>query len=313
MIRRAADPGADSMTIAMDALRPSDFGEVLTASKADGFWLRAWAPTISFVLHGGALAAVLWALHEPVPSPANTAMPMIAMEFMAPPALAAPEPASAEEPIAQTAVEQPIAEPMAEAIEPPPSEVVADVPPVVESTVAEVPMPPPPAPKPKSKIEQKPEPKPQAKPVKAPAKPQPATAQPTQTAASEEAVVAVTSAAPGPSPAAPQQAAVPTVAPKAEIAPRADYVGLLRQQLERNKVYPRNAQQRRQQGSAMLRIAIDRGGQVLSFKIEQSSGYELLDREVVAMVQRASPLPPIPAGLNIDRLEVVVPVEFFLR
>lgn len=291
------------MTIAMTASPPSDFGEVLTASKADGFWSRAWAPVLSFVLHGGAVAAVLWALQEPVQPPANTAMPMIAMEFVAPPA-PAPAPATPE-----VTAEPSVAEPMTEVIELP-SDVVTDVPPVVESTVAEVPMPPPPAPKPKSKIEQKPEPKQQAKPT---AKPQPAKTQPAQMAASEEAAVAVPSAAPGPSAAAPQQAVAPVVVPKAEIAPPADYVGLLRQQLERNKVYPRNAQQRRQQGSAMLRIAINRGGRVLSYRIEQSSGYELLDREVAAMVQRASPLPPIPAGLDIDRLEVVVPVEFFLR
>jgi periplasmic protein TonB len=300
------------MTIAMTASRPSDFGEALIMSKAVEFWSRAWAPITSFMLHGAVLAAVLWALQDPVPNPANTAntaMPLVAMEFVAPPA-PAPAPTTPEAP---AAAEQPIAEPVVEAIAPPPSDVVNDAPPVVENAIAEVPMPSPPAPKPKPKFEQKSEPKPQAKPVKVPAKPQPAKVQPTQVAASEEDAVAAPSAAPGPSAAAQQQAAMPVVALKAEIAPPADYVGLLRQQLERNKVYPRNAQQRRQQGSAMLRIAINRGGQVLSFKIERSSGFELLDREVVAMVQRASPLPPIPAGLNTDRLEVVVPVEFFLR
>lgn len=298
------------MTIAMTVSRPADFGEARTAPKVAGLLSRAWAPGASFVLHGAALAAVLWALQEPAPSPANTAMPLIAMEFVAPPM---PTPAPSSTQVAATPVEPPAAEPVTTAVVEPPPEIVADVPPVVENLAADAPLPPVLKPRVEPKPAPKAEPKPQAKPIKAAARPEQPKAQPTDAVASTEAAVTLPNAAPGPSPAAPQQAAVPVVAPLTVVAPPADYVGLLRQQLERNKVYPRTAQQRRQQGSAMLRIAIDRGGQVLSFKIEQSSGYELLDREVVAMVQRASPLPPIPAGLDIDRLEVVVPVEFLLR
>lgn len=293
------------MTIAMTVSRPSDFREAMAAPKVTGLLSRAWAPSASFVLHGAALAAVLWALQEPEQSPANTAIPLIAMEFVAPPA-----PVAAEQPTA----EPPAAELMT-AETAPPSDTMADVPPILESQVAEAPLPP--AQKAKPMAEQKPiakaESKPQARPVKTAAQSEPKAIPADTAVAALEAAVPSPHAAPGPAPAAPQQAAVPVVAPRATVAPPSDYVGLLRQQLERNKVYPRTAQQRRQQGSAMVRIAIDRGGQVLSFKIEQSSGYELLDREVVAMVQRASPLPPIPAGLELDRLEVVVPVEFFLR
>ena len=63
----------------------------------------------------------------------------------------------------------------------------------------------------------------------------------------------------------------------------------------------------------MLRFAIDRSGKVLDYRIEKSSGFELLDREAVAMIQRASPLPPMPPEMRADRLEVVVPVPFVLR
>ncbi len=62
-----------------------------------------------------------------------------------------------------------------------------------------------------------------------------------------------------------------------------------------------------------MRFAVDRNGKVLDFEIERSRGYELLDREVVALLERSSPLPPPPQEVEGERVEVVVPVEFFIR
>ncbi|HBS54681.1 MAG TPA: hypothetical protein DEA38_03005 [Stenotrophomonas sp.] len=42
------------------------------------------------------------------------------------------------------------------------------------------------------------------------------------------------------------------------------------------------------------------------------SGRTLLDDEALATLARAAPLPPPPASLPGDPLEVVVPVSFFL-
>ena len=62
-----------------------------------------------------------------------------------------------------------------------------------------------------------------------------------------------------------------------------------------------------------VRFVMDRVGKVLDYAIERSRGYALLDQEVVALIQRASPLPPPPEEVQGERLELVVPVEFFLR
>lgn len=83
--------------------------------------------------------------------------------------------------------------------------------------------------------------------------------------------------------------------------------------LERNKRYPGPAQRRRQEDVIYVRFAMDRVGKVLEYAIERSQGYALLDQEVVALIQRSSPLPPPPAEVRGERLEMVVPVEFFLR
>ncbi|HMA13525.1 MAG TPA: energy transducer TonB [Kiloniellaceae bacterium] len=90
-----------------------------------------------------------------------------------------------------------------------------------------------------------------------------------------------------------------------------DYKAQLYAWLVKHKEYPRRARLRRQEGTARLYFAMDRNGRVLEYRIVASSGYKLLDEEVVAMIERASPLPPPPESLGGERLDYIVPVEFF--
>ncbi|MDF1735083.1 MAG: TonB family protein [Minwuia sp.] len=94
---------------------------------------------------------------------------------------------------------------------------------------------------------------------------------------------------------------------------QADYMTRLLNWLERHKEYPRRAQRRRQEGTAMLFFRMDRDGLVMDYKIEQGSGHALLDAEVEAMLQRAQPLPAMPDFMPQNQLELVVPVNFALR
>ncbi len=93
----------------------------------------------------------------------------------------------------------------------------------------------------------------------------------------------------------------------------ADYYATLLAWLERHKKYPRRAQMRRQEGVTHLRFTIDGQGHVLAFRVERSSGYRSLDDAVERMIREAEPLPPIPAALGKERLDLVVPVQFFLK
>jgi protein TonB len=83
--------------------------------------------------------------------------------------------------------------------------------------------------------------------------------------------------------------------------------------LERHKRYPGAAQRRRQEDLIYLRFTMDRTGKVMQSTIWRSRGYPLLDAEVNALIQRASPLPPPPAEMTGGTIEMIVPVEFFLR
>ncbi len=81
--------------------------------------------------------------------------------------------------------------------------------------------------------------------------------------------------------------------------------------LERFRRYPTAARMRGDEGVAYLRIMINREGQVLSAKLERSSGVPALDKAAMEALNRAAPLPRIPADRP-EELELLVPFEFFI-
>lgn len=112
-----------------------------------------------------------------------------------------------------------------------------------------------------------------------------------------------------------------TTAPASRPAPPAasaavaalTWQGRLVAHLERRKRYPAEARARRLQGVAYVRFTMDRQGRVLSAALEHSSGHAALDRETLALLQRAQPLPAPPAETPGERITLTVPVEFFTR
>lgn len=93
----------------------------------------------------------------------------------------------------------------------------------------------------------------------------------------------------------------------------ANYQGTLAAWLNRHKRYPDRARRLRQQGTVRVSFTIDRQGRLISHRIVGASGYPLLDQEVDALVRRASPMPPFPAGLTQSQLTITVPISFNLR
>lgn len=167
-----------------------------------------------------------------------------------------------------------------------------------------------PRPDPKPKPQRRPPRKPEAvkKPVEPPATPAPGPAQ-----QSTEFAAAPVSPGTAGERVAPGAGTGPSVSSGGNPGLEADYYAQLLAWLEKHKEYPRGAQLRRHQGVAHLRFSIDSTGRVLTYKLERSSGYETLDDAVERMIRNAGQLPPIPAALGKERLDLVVPVQFFLR
>jgi protein TonB len=80
--------------------------------------------------------------------------------------------------------------------------------------------------------------------------------------------------------------------------------------LQQHKRYPTSAEGRRETGTVMLRFQVNRDGKVLTQSIVRSSGVPALDHEVLAMLQRAQPMPAFLTGMSQAQMTLTVPVEF---
>jgi protein TonB len=110
---------------------------------------------------------------------------------------------------------------------------------------------------------------------------------------------------------APESKPLPS-APQVSIG-KLTWEGLVLGALNKAKRYPRIAQSRRQQGVPWIRFVIDREGNVQSVRLERSSGVGALDDEAVKLPERAEPFPKPPEDVSGETIELVVPVEFFMR
>lgn len=76
--------------------------------------------------------------------------------------------------------------------------------------------------------------------------------------------------------------------------------------------YPRLAQLRSWQGTAVLQLELAAAGGLLAVRVLSSSGHEILDQQALEMVRAVVPLPPLPGALAGQPLTVDVPVVFRL-
>ena len=91
---------------------------------------------------------------------------------------------------------------------------------------------------------------------------------------------------------------------------RESYLGRLLAQLNRFKHYPPEARKARIEGVVLLHFVMDAEGHVVRAEIQKSSGRPALDKEALALMARAQPLPPLPADFSSRTLDAVVPIEF---
>ena len=114
---------------------------------------------------------------------------------------------------------------------------------------------------------------------------------------------------------APVQTALPPrpVAPPAPAAPvvSASYRAALSAWFESHKRYPDSARANHEEGRAVLRFRVDRSGRVLHYALVQSTGYPDLDAAIDQMMRGAN-LPPFPADMTANDIEVSLPLRFAL-
>jgi protein TonB len=180
--------------------------------------------------------------------------------------------------------------------------------PTVTASLARLPAPPKPIPpKPEPVAAPPPVPQPAPKPVAAPKR----VTRPTIAPAALPIPIAA------PAPAAEPEAAIvpsaPTEPAVATLSPDRSWLAAVHARLAAAKRYPATALRRREQGTALIEIRVERGGQVLARKLVRSSGSSALDREALDLAERASPLPPMPPSMPQGSMVLVVPVSFSLN
>lgn len=95
---------------------------------------------------------------------------------------------------------------------------------------------------------------------------------------------------------------------------RARYEQTISNWIARHKVYPAGALLLGQHGKVIIRLRIDRQGNVKYSGVEKSSGYKLIDRAAIDMVRRANPVPPVPTNYPAGSLlEFLIPASFDLQ
>ena len=79
--------------------------------------------------------------------------------------------------------------------------------------------------------------------------------------------------------------------------------------IQRHKFYPVDASGR--EGRAIVRVRIDRAGNVRYYAIEQSAGLQALDNAALDMIRRANPVPAVPSNYPAGNLvEFLIPISF---
>ncbi|MBH3118635.1 energy transducer TonB [Serratia ureilytica] len=88
---------------------------------------------------------------------------------------------------------------------------------------------------------------------------------------------------------------------------------LVKGKLNRIKDYPLDARSRRRSGMPQVSFSVDAQGRVSNVMLQVRSGTASLDREAVAVVSRAQPLPPPPPEmLQQGAVRVRMPIDFNL-
>lgn len=83
--------------------------------------------------------------------------------------------------------------------------------------------------------------------------------------------------------------------------------------LQLHRRYPEEAREAGLEGLALVYIVIERNGDVRSFRVIQSTGYAVLDKEILEAVERAKPFPVIPDTDHRDEVDLILPVKFEIR
>lgn len=91
------------------------------------------------------------------------------------------------------------------------------------------------------------------------------------------------------------------------------YQDMIKQKIESCRKYPNWAKKQRFEGISFLTFTLLSSGMIQDIKITHSSGFDILDKEAISTVKRASPFKPIPEKFNCSNIIIEVSLVFTLK
>lgn len=88
------------------------------------------------------------------------------------------------------------------------------------------------------------------------------------------------------------------------------FLEVVRKRIESKKRYPRSAREMGLEGRTGVKLTILKDGSLETMEITESAGNELLDSAALESVRSAAPFPPIPEGVERDRIDISVYIVF---
>ncbi len=67
------------------------------------------------------------------------------------------------------------------------------------------------------------------------------------------------------------------------------------------------------EGEVRLQVSIARKGAIVAIQIAHSSGFDVLDRHAMELVQGTAPLPPLPEALRDRDFQLIIPIHYKLQ
>ena len=94
-----------------------------------------------------------------------------------------------------------------------------------------------------------------------------------------------------------------------------NWQGLVMAHLNKFKKYPKNSLINEEEGKVILKVEIDKNGNVLSLKMRKSSKFESLNNETLKLFKDASPLPKPPIDLMKGKSSIILnmPIEYDIK
>jgi len=92
-----------------------------------------------------------------------------------------------------------------------------------------------------------------------------------------------------------------------------EYTRKVRDKIAQVKRFPRLARDRGYEGQPVVAFTLNKDGSLLGYSLAVTSGHSILDKSALETVKKAVPYPGIPGKLNLETINLKLPISYILQ